>query len=72
MMNLGNIQQQNMQNAINTLMGQGSAPRELEQAQLDAMKNEWDRLMSGYEASVNAPLGFLGNLAGASSISNKK
>jgi hypothetical protein len=72
MMNLGNTQQQNMINAISTMMGTGALPRELDQQQNDAMYQEWMRLMGTGENAVMTPMQMIGGLLGSSSTSEKK
>ena len=72
MMQLGDTAQRNALSQIQALMGTGALPRELDQQQNDAMYQEWMRLMGTGENAMGAPLGFLPNLLGGSSTSQKK
>jgi hypothetical protein len=72
MMNLGDTQQRNMLNAIQTMMGTGGVARGLDQAQNDAMREEWLRIMGTGENAMMTPLQMIGGLMGSSSTSQKK
>lgn len=71
-MGLGQQEAGQLQSAINTAAGLGGTFRDIEQQQLDAPYQEQQRLWAEALNSMYGPLGFLGNMGGAASISSKK
>jgi hypothetical protein len=72
MFGMGNQQQQNMLNAINSMMQTGGNARGISQAEQDARYNEWIRQMTGFENAMFSALGLTPGFTGARTIQEKK
>ena len=71
-MGLGQQEASQYGNAVNTAAGLGREFRDVEQEGLDAPYQEQQRLWAEALNSMYGPLGFLGNMGGAESSSQKK
>lgn len=72
MFNMGNQEQMNALNAINSMMNTGGNARGISQSEQDARYNEWIRQMTGFENSMFSALGMTPGFMGARTIQEKK